>query len=117
MNIYTSYFSKIKNLPKDFIPVSISLYPPKGWAGYCYKKLSPSFNILNEYKIKNDKDLYINRFNSEILSKLNIDEVLKELSNFGENIVLVCYEKSENFCHRHLVANWIGNVKEMTYED
>ena len=42
-----------------------------------------------------------------------------ELSNNAENIILLCYEKSTDFCHRHLVANWINenntlriNIKE-----
>ena len=25
----------------------------------------------------------------------------------GTEIALICYEKPENFCHRHLVAEWL----------
>ena len=42
----------------------------------------------------------------------NADDVVKELYKLAEksqdeDIVLICYEKPGDFCHRHLVANWL----------
>ena len=42
---------------------------------------------------------------------LNAESVyrdLEKLSN-GDDCVLLCYEKSGDFCHRHLVANWLSD--------
>ena len=41
-----------------------------------------------------------------MLNANRVLEELKALSGGAENIALVCYEKPEDFCHRHLVANW-----------
>lgn len=109
--IYTSYFAKLKKLPADLIPISISIYPPKGWSGLQYKKLAPSASILSDWKRDGDCKRYIDRYMNEILSKLDPIRVasdLQSLAGEGKDIVLVCYEKSEDFCHRHLVAEWLG---------
>ena len=46
----------------------------------------------------------------KILQKLDKDTVLQELSAMtgGQDFALVCYEKPGDFCHRHLVAEWLG---------
>lgn len=36
---------------------------------------------------------------------LNPNDILKEL---GEDAVLLCYEKPGDFCHRHLVSQWLN---------
>lgn len=44
-----------------------------------------------------------------MLNKLDINDVyrdLQKLSN-GKDIVLLCYETPEKFCHRHLVSKWL----------
>jgi len=114
--IYTSYFANISNLPKDALPISIALYPPKGTFIIEYKLLAPSKSILDEYKASVDvnKDkIYVNRFTNEILSVLNIKYVLYDLLHTGHShdIILLCYERPEKFCHRHLVANWLNSDK------
>ena len=108
--IHTSYFAKLKKLPADLIPISISIYPPRGWNGLQYKKLAPSASILSDWKRDGDCKRYIDRYMNDILSKLDPIRVasdLQSLAGEGKDIVLVCYEKSEDFCHRHLVAEWL----------
>ena len=57
-------------------------------------------------------------FNEEVLNQLNVNNVIKDLKSLVNNnsIVLICYEKPDDFCHRHLVANWFNengvNCKE-----
>lgn len=107
--IYTSYFAKIKALPDNIVPVSISLKPPVGYKGLQYKKLAPSPSILYNWKQDYDKDEYIIRFYKEILNRLTIKQVITELRELcgDKDIALICYEKPEDFCHRHLVAEWL----------
>lgn len=96
----TSYFAKYKG-DKG---VCISLGVPKWFKGKLYKKLAPTYQILNQYKIDNDEIKYTEHYTKEILNKLNPKEVYDEL---GEDSVLLCYEKSNSFCHRHIVAEWL----------
>ena len=108
MKIYTSYFANGKKLHKEGIMlIGIALYPPKWFAGPSLKMMSPSYDILHNSKSQDD---YIRRFNDEILAhrdpKVFLSNIEK-LSN-GKDVALCCYEKPEDFCHRHLVAKWMN---------
>lgn len=109
---YTSYYARGLDLMKaGIVPVSITLNPPRGWLGLEYKKLAPTFDILFTYKHDHDEVAYIERYKSEILASLNAHEVMRELVHMaGANheFALVCYESSESFCHRHIVADWLN---------
>lgn len=107
--IYTSYFSSKKYNKED--GVSIARYT-KFWNGPVYEKLYPSKTLLSWWKHKREngqhKDpiytrQYIQAYYEETLSKLDPYEVAKEL----DGKVLLCYEKPNELCHRHLVTNWL----------
>ncbi len=106
--IYTSYFARLKDLPEDCVPISISLYSPKWYHGLKYITLAPSPKILNKWKEKHDERLYTVCFRFNILRLLNPKKVEKDLYKLsgGRDVVLVCYEKFGDFCHRHLVTEW-----------
>jgi uncharacterized protein (DUF488 family) len=114
--IYTSYFAKIKQLEKNnIIPISICGKAHKWYKGLQYKKLAPKYNFFMEWKKNHDNDYYIEHFQTEVLNHLDATEVVLDLSklsygfNIGENdIALICYEKPSDFCHRHLVSNWLN---------
>ena len=98
--IQTSYFAKYKGENA----VSISLSKPQ-WYTTCreYKKLAPSWNLLNKYKQDKDEEFYIEQYYKDVLDKLDPKQVYEEL---GEDAVLLCWEKN-GFCHRFLVAKWL----------
>jgi uncharacterized protein (DUF488 family) len=106
--IYTSYFSSKKYKKEDGI--SIARYT-KFWDGDSYPLLYPSANLLTWWKsipkeaAKEDwfTEQYERAYFNETLSKLDPHKVAKDL----EGKVLLCYEKSDDFCHRHLIANWL----------
>ena len=100
--IQTSYFAKYKGENA----VSISLSKPNWYQCREYKKLAPTWDLLNKYKRDKDEDYYIGCYYREVLSKLNPQQVYDEL---GENAVLLCWEKNSDFCHRHLIAEWLEN--------
>jgi uncharacterized protein YeaO (DUF488 family) len=107
--IYTSYFGKIKSLPKDATLVAICGRQPEWFNGYHYKKLAPKYDFFIEWKKNQDNDYYIKCFNEQVLSSLSPQEVINDLTKLGNSdIILLCYEKSENFCHRHLVREWLN---------
>lgn len=112
--IYTSYYGKLKKMPKNIEPISISRWKPKGISILSYPKLRPDEELLAWWKscsqTEEDKEKYIKEFNKK-LNSLDIDIVRKELAKLscGRDIVLLCYEKSDEFCHRHLVSKWFND--------
>ncbi len=108
--IYTSYFAKLSKFPRNIIPISISAKSPSWYEGLQFKYLAPSYKILMEYKSNKNCDYYIEHFYDEILNKLEPKKVVDSLYKLSNNqdIVLICYEKSTDFCHRHLVSEWLN---------
>jgi hypothetical protein len=96
----TSYYSKYKGDNG----VSIALSKPKWYSCREYKKVAPNWNILSRYKQDGDEEEYIKEYYKQILDKLDPLTIYNEL---GENAVLLCWESSEKFCHRHIVAEWL----------
>lgn len=115
--IYTSYFAKLKSLPDNIVPISICGKPPDWYKGLQYKKLAPKYNFFMKWKENHDNDYYIKCFNQQVLSRLDAVDVVLDLFDLldengfdigDKNIALICYEKPDDFCHRHLVANWLN---------
>ena len=114
--IYTSYFAKLKDLPDDIIPISICGKAPDWYKGLQYKKLAPKYDFFMKWKQNNDNEYYIKCYNEQVLNKIDICTVVRDLIDltnrtknpFDSDFCLVCYEKSDDFCHRHLVADWLN---------
>ena len=106
--IYTSYFARCNKLPKGLVPISIARQAPAGYKGLEYKTLAPTWDILSEYKQTKDERIYIQQYNYQLFL-LSADQVVKELKELAQSnqIILLCYEKPNDFCHRHLVAKWL----------
>jgi len=106
--LYTTYFANSSTLALDITPVSICGQAPAGYKGLKYKKLAPKWEFFKQWKQTGDNHYYVRCFAEQVLDKLNADEVYQELVGLAKNtdIALVCYEKPDDFCHRHLVANW-----------
>lgn len=125
--IYTSYFAKLKKLPDNIIPISICGKAPDWYTGLQYKKLAPKYDFFMKWKENHDNDYYIKCFKEQVLDKLTQYQVMLELqqkmsysvqmhlAGVGKfiwdsnvySIALICYEKPGDFCHRHLVADWL----------
>ena len=115
--IYTSYFAKLKSLPENIIPISICGKAPDWYKGLQYKKLAPKYGFFMEWKKNHDNNYYIKCFSEQVLDKLNVLTVTRDLidlvnsteDHIGKEIALICYEKPSDFCHRHLVAEWLNS--------
>lgn len=109
--IYTSYFAKLRCIPKNIVPISIAAKTPDWYSGLTYKKLAPKYQFFMEWKKTRDNRYYIEHFNNEVLKVLNPYDVIndfKSMTNNANDIVLLCYETPDKFCHRHLVAGWLN---------
>ena len=111
----TSYYAKSHNHPNA---VSIAGKAPHWYTGREYKKLAPKWGFFKRYKEDGNEDSYIEAYIDQVLSYLDPQEVYDEL---GEDAVLLCWESSEKFCHRHIVAHWFEEnlgikIEEIMYD-
>ena len=104
MKIYTSYFGA--KISKDIEKIAIVRYLPRWFNGINYQTLAPSKEIFR----MNDEKRFTEIFSKHLCS-LNAAKIVNELRllSGGKDIALLCYEKPGDFCHRHLVANWLKN--------
>lgn len=121
MKIYTSYFNspKLKEIKsqQNIIEIAITAFTPKWWKGLVYKAVAPPIDLVLYFK--NNKDtpkqqkefLYTRWYTQETLSKLSADKVLSDIQDMSTDkdiVVLLCHEISTDFCHRHLLCNWLN---------
>lgn len=114
--MYTGYYAQLKTYLKCGLhPVSISVKCPDWYNGAEYKKLAPKWDFFNEWKNgshKGDNEYFIKNYKELVLDKLEPAQVMKELEELTgaslDKIIFLCYEKPEDFCHRHLAADWFN---------
>lgn len=117
--IYTGYFAKLKKYEEvGLIPVSIAGKAPAFYAGRQYKVFAPTWEIFSQWKSGCiDNFEYTELFKRNVLDKLDKNVVLHNLLDIGESIVLLCYEKSGDFCHRHIVADWLESELNLRVDE
>ena len=122
--IYTSYYANYRKF-KGMFRVSISRTAPSNSNDLQLIKLAPTADLLQKHKsnsITNDK--YTSVYHNQLLKLENdgyIAKFVKALSTLQElhkDVVLLCYEKSGKFCHRHLLAEYLNsnhntNIREL----
>ena len=116
--IYTTYFGRVKDLPKDIVPIAICGKSPNWWTGPEYKKLAPKYAFFSKWEETHDNEYYIIRFFLDVLMQLNVQDVVTDLIKIAKDkkIALVCYEKPMDFCHRHIVREWLKSYGYETEE-
>ena len=81
-----------------------------GFKGKAIPELAPKRAFWNVWhdnigKISEEQNnrYYIEQYYKQVLSKVNIEELLKD----EKDPILLCFEKGQNFCHRHVLAEYI----------
>lgn len=101
--IYTGYFAKEAAYREaGLVPVSIARFPAKGFSGHRCSALAPTPAMLNMQEAR-----YVPMYNEHILGPLDAVRLGKELQALGEDVVLLCFERPSDFCHRQLVSKWL----------
>ena len=117
--IYTGYYSKIKEYVDSGLKLlSISRTKPE-FAKSCIDipQLFPSDKILWDYKKgKIDEMEYTSKYLNQ-LNELGADRIIKMIQIFGDNVVLLCWESPEKFCHRHILADYINKNSNINVEE
>lgn len=117
MRIFTSYFGRTALLQRSgIVPIGIALWLPRWYSGKSMKSVAPT-----GYMVKGDitQDRYVELYNKEILGKLRVEEVVYEIERLsgGKDAALLCYEKPGDFCHRHLLADWLTRESGLVVEE
>lgn len=110
MKIYTGYFAKLKYYTNNgLIPISIARKNPEWYIGHSCTYFAPSYDLLSRYR-KNEisseeyTKIYLNQLNKDTV-KEKLDKIESKLGDVS--VVLLCYEKPSDFCHRHVLAKYI----------
>lgn len=82
-----------------------------------YRALAPDWNtMVQPFRLGQINELEYTRRYWNKLYELNPYQVLEDL---GDDAVLLCYEPSNKFCHRHLAAGWLRDhgidIREYVY--
>ena len=107
MEIYTSYFGNQKNLRKaGIMPIGIARWKPRFYNGVCMYSVAPTTYMLSDMC---GQEEYVELYN-EILRKRGAHNILNEINALaqGRDVALLCYEKPGDFCHRHLLADYLN---------
>ena len=115
--IYTSYFANWRNFPADAVPIGITRFKPDYWEHPNLESLAPSAELLRQYRNNYiDEYMFKQIYIQELKDKGFTPEYLRTslmLTVDGKDVILCCYEKSGEFCHRHILAEWLTNVEEL----
>ncbi|MBR5369983.1 MAG: hypothetical protein IK137_01620 [Bacilli bacterium] len=106
--IYTGKYENCKS--GNLISISGDRGKKVGFEGKCIPKFAPKLvfwkiweeNIGKIDELENTK-YYINEYYKQVLINLDIEEILRN----EKNPILLCYEDSDKFCHRHILAEYI----------
>ena len=113
----TSYFANFRKLDKNkYIAVSIARITPVG-VDIKVEEFAPEKSTLFNYKNgKINEEQYTKEYTEQLdelfddgimvntLSRLNDVE-----KRYNKEVVLLCYEGKEKFCHRHILSKYIND--------
>jgi uncharacterized protein YeaO (DUF488 family) len=120
--IFTSYIAQIRKAPTNYLRILICRYVPIYLSMYVnydmhLVNLAPSEELLKQWKAgtltkEEYKTMYLKQLTDAHLSPLDLEIYFKKLSIMAnvDGIILYCYEKSGEFCHRHILAEYINSI-------
>lgn len=107
--IYTSNHKNFNTILYKTCAISGNKGKDANYIGNTCSKLAPK---LSFWKIWHDNiglipeeeniKYYIKEYYLQVLKNLKPEDIYEEL----DNSILLCYEDSNEFCHRHIVAEW-----------
>lgn len=84
--------------------------------------MAPKYSWWKEWHDNHlSEQWYIEKYKETVLQTLNPNKVVQDLQKIGNNVILLCFETPEKFCHRHLVAEWLNtqlklDIREYTLQ-
>lgn len=120
--IKTSYFGNWRNFPKDYVWCNISHFNPrkKDDKLKCFNMFAPPVKLFVNYKLGR---LTKEEFENAYLNYLKTDEYVKGkikrtlVRDKNTNYLLICVEKTGEFCHRHILAKHLKDEYGLDVEE
>lgn len=108
--IYTGSYENYKYVPERCVSISGDKGKCANFNGKTYSKLAPKLSFWKIWhenigiipELENTK-YYIHNYYNLVLKNLSPTQVLADL----DNKILICYESSTKFCHRHIISCWL----------
>ena len=107
--VSTSSYDNCKKSLYKTISISGNKGIDVGYKGESFQLLAPKKNFWKVWhnnidKIPEDENnkYYVEEYYKQVLSKLDPETIYEKL----QYSILLCYEDSDKFCHRHIVAAW-----------
>lgn len=106
--ILTSYYGNWRKFPEGYRQVAISTTVPPGFKGGRLISLTPSSQLVWDYKDNKVDEMGFREryFRGLDLKEPVVTAVLEKLKDI--DAVLLCYEKTGDFCHRHLLREYVA---------
>lgn len=101
MKFYTSYYSKCKVGDNR---LAISQGVPAWYTGRRSKILAPDWKLVMDLKNNNISE---EAFTEKYVAQLESIGILAVENVLHDGDVLLCWEASNKFCHRHILAEWL----------
>ncbi len=117
----TGYFyQKSKNKIDGAVSIAVGS-PRYVKVNHTMKALAPTWGLLNAFRNDEiDEAEYVVRFNKQ-LSELDAKQVVADLQEIADSesdeVVIMCHCSPKDFCHRHLVAEWIERETGIKMEE
>lgn len=118
MRIYTSYYAKVARASQDALLIRVSNTAP-AWFDKELVTLStnvfPDWNLINAFKDgRISYETFCTEYRRMITSKTQPEYILHEIKGLAkahgkETVILLCYEKSGEQCHRTELARIIDD--------
>ena len=90
------------------------------YSGDCFLELAPKREFFKTWRHNRglvdeitNNEYYMREFYTQVLKPLNPEEIYEKL----DNSILLCYEESNEFCHRHIVAAWFELTLGVTVKE
>lgn len=116
--IYTGSYKNCKS--GNLISISGDRGKRVGFCGKAIPALAPKkkfwdewYDMLDKVSKEESMKFYIENYYNEVLKKVDIEELLKD----EVDPILLCFEESNEFCHRHIVANYIEYLYGMHVDE
>lgn len=110
--IYTGYYGGLTSIAGDITKVQVSNSAPVP-VDIKFEKAIPDWAFI----VKPYKDGLITKEEYEQRYTLQLDKfrekilgVIKYFSSADKDYILLCYEKPGDFCHRHILADYINKA-------
>ena len=107
--LYTGYFAKCKKYREaGYTPVSVAGVTPKGCVDEKWVDFAPRKELFYQWKEGLISDILYGREYIRYLETIPAEDIeeLRELTK-ENRYVMCCYEKSDDFCHRHYLAHYL----------